>query len=79
MLRSLGLPTDKPILCDDHPVVLAFRRENPDPECPFIVAPDKAKERSSLLDGKDAVFGQFRHMLGGSSVALRASERPQAS
>ncbi len=74
VLRSLALPTDKLILCDDHPVVVAFRNENPG--CPFIVAPDKAKATSSLLDRKDDVFCQFRHMLGGSSVAPRASERP---
>ncbi len=74
MLSSMGLPTDKPILSDDHPVVVAFRKEKPG--CPFIVAPVTAKSTSSLLGGKDEVFGQFRNMLGGSSVASRASERP---
>jgi hypothetical protein len=74
VLSSMGLPADKPLLGEDHPVVVAFGKEHPG--VPFIVAPVNAKSTSSLLNGKDEVFNQFRNMLGGSSVTPRASERP---
>jgi hypothetical protein len=70
----MGLPTDKPILSDDHPVVVAFKEENPG--CPFIFAPATTKSKSSLVGGKNPVFGQFRNMFGGSFFVLRARERP---
>ena len=62
VLKSMGLPDDRPILHEGHPVVLAFKGLNRDIE--FILAPEvKGASKSSIL-GEAPVFKQFRAMLG---------------
>ena len=74
MLKSMGLPDDKPILNAEHQVVRAFNKEFPG--SPFVLAPRKATQKSSILIGEDPVFQQFQEVLGVSFPASRANERP---
>ena len=67
VLESLGLPADKPVLHEAHPVVAAFRAAFPG--SPFVLAPAKTKERCSLFAGDVPIFKQFLAMHGMSSVA----------
>jgi hypothetical protein len=67
VLESLGLPADKPVLNEDHPVVAAFRAKFPG--MPFVLAPAKTKQKCSLSVGNDPIFEQFRAMHGKSFFA----------
>ena len=62
VLKEMGLSGDNKILGASHPLVVAAAACSPGKE--FILAPLKATERSSVLHGTDAIFVQFRHMLG---------------
>jgi hypothetical protein len=62
VLKEMGLSGDNKILGASHPLVVAAAARSPGEE--FILAPLKATERSSVLHGTDAIFVQFRHMLG---------------
>ena len=61
------MPADKPVLHEAHPVVVAFRAAFPG--LPFVLAPEKTKQKCSLTVGKDPIFEQFLAMHGKSFVA----------
>ena len=62
VLKSMGLPNDRPILHEGHPVVLAFKAANRDME--FILAPEVKGASRTSIRGEEPVFKQFRAMLG---------------
>ena len=66
-MESLGLPVDKPVLHEAHPVVVAFRAAFPG--LPFVLAPAKTSVKCSLKAAKDPIFEQFLAMHGKSFVA----------
>ena len=72
--ESMGLPVDKAILHPGHPAALAFQRLFAG--TPFVLAPKRANQRSSVLNGGVPVFLQFQEMFGETFVAARANERP---
>ena len=72
--ESMGLPVDKAILHKGHPVVLAFERLFPGTS--FLLAPDRASQRSPFLTGADPVFQKYQEMFGASFIASRANETP---
>jgi hypothetical protein len=67
VLESLGLPANKPVLHEAHPVVVAFKAKFPG--MPFVLAPAKTSEKCSLKAATDPIFEQFLTMHGKSFVA----------
>jgi hypothetical protein len=60
--KEIGLSGENNILGKSHPLVVAAAACSPGAE--FILAPLKRGERNSVLNGKNPIFVQFRHMLG---------------
>jgi hypothetical protein len=60
--KEMGLSGENKILGESHPLVVAAAARFPGAE--FILAPLKGGESSSVLNGTDPIFAQFRHMLG---------------
>jgi hypothetical protein len=73
VLKCMGLPDDRPIHHEGHPVVNAFKAANSDMK--FILAPEvKGASKSSIL-GEAPVFRQFQAMFGMSLAALWVSKK----
>ena len=76
MARQLrrSVPVDKQIPHAEHPVVFAFKAEFPGN--PFVLAPRKASQKSSIVVGEAPVFQQLQEIFSVSFVASRANDRP---
>ena len=60
--QELGLGGEEKILHDRHPLVVAAAAANPG--APFVLAPMKTQNPSSVLHAEGEVFEQFRFLLG---------------
>ena len=65
--KEMGLSGTRKILHDSHPLVVAAANAAAaagQPGRPFILAPERTSNPSSLHVGKDPCFEQFRGFLG---------------
>ena len=62
VLQEMGLSAEEKILHDRHPLVVAAAAANPG--APFVLAPMKTQNPSSVLHAEGDVFDKFRYLLG---------------